>query len=470
MEQSRNILVMKFGGTSVGSIPAMQQVVDIVQKTRQNWPRLVVVTSALSGITDLLLKSAQEAAAGNTALCDKTGFEIIRRHDLLVESLVSDSAHQENIKEQIRHLVAEFNDLCRQIFQAREASPYLLDAVSGLGERMAVRVLAGALESSGVPAEHVEATQLIVTNDQFMNAQPEMKTTQRKTCQVLLPLLEKTYIPVVTGFIAATQDGVSTTLGRGGSDYTAAILAAALAAKETWIWTDVDGVMTADPNLVPDARTIPELTYPEIAEMANLGAKVLHPKTIQPILQEGGVLRVRNTFNPEHPGTLLVNHHGGNGKDHASVKAVTVLRGLKWFKLAGESRKGSNIHHQLMKAAASGYQIPLIMELPYESALCFAASGDCFLPALGRLDKYQRLPEGSVRKQKVASEDADMITVICPGLRTSPGVASRIFSALDRARVTVLASSYGASDFSINLFIGSADTQNAIRSLHALIQ
>ncbi|NPV76282.1 MAG: aspartate kinase [Anaerolineae bacterium] len=469
MQQLRKILVMKFGGTSVGSPAAMKQVLEIIRSTHRDWPQLVVVTSALSGVTDLLLKSAMQAAEGEIHPAEAAAAKIIQRHEALIDNFITDANLRQSVKREIHQLTNEFLNLCQSVRLQSDANRRSLDAIAGFGERFAIRILAGALNAMGMNATGVEATQLIVTDDNFSNAEPDMRATSLKTRQALDPLLRQEVIPVVTGFIAATPDQIPTTLGRGGSDYSAAILAAALKARETWIWTDVDGVMTADPRLVPEARSILQLSYDEVAEMASLGAKVLHPKTIQPIIQAGGTLRVRNTFNPTYPGTLLVQNNSSARGEQAGVKAVTVIRGMKWVKLGGGKERDPDLYYRLLNAAAAEKRIPLIVESPHDAALCFAVPKESFSPTIGTSARRCERNRTSWKKQ-VTSEDADMVTVICPGLRSSPGVAGRVFSALEQARIRVLASSYGASDISMNLFISSTDTQNAMRILHGLIQ
>ncbi len=293
-------LVMKFGGTSVGSIKAMQQVLQIVQDHRASWPRTVVVVSALAGVTNLLLDSANRATRGDLQTCQTAAVKLRSLHYKILDALVANLALREQVKQEIVQLIADFLSLCQAFSVLGETTPRGLDAIASLGERMCVRILAPGLESAGVPACWVEATQLIVTDETFQSAHPDLEMTTRRTRQALLPLLERGQIPVVTGFLAATPAGVTTTLGRGGSDYSAAILGAALSADEVWIWTDVDGVMTADPRIVPDAVTIPELTYHEISELAYYGAKVLHPMTIRPVIEFGHRLaRVQHLQPPE---------------------------------------------------------------------------------------------------------------------------------------------------------------------------
>jgi bifunctional aspartokinase / homoserine dehydrogenase 1 len=463
------LLVMKFGGTSVGSPEAMAQVVRICCDARRDWQRLVVVTSALSGITDLLIHSALKAAHGDLSTFYAALREVNDRHHALTEELVSDLARKNQVHQEVNHLLSDFNNFCQAINILGEASPRALDAVASLGERLSVRVLAGALESAGIPAQFVESTQLVITDDHFQNAAPDMALTARRTRQVLGPVLDAGRVPVVTGFIGATPEGLTTTLGRGGSDYSASIMAVALQAQEIWIWTDVDGVMTADPRLVPEARTIPVLSYREVAEMAHFGAKVLHPKSIQPAIQGGIALRVCNTFNPGHPGTRLVSEREANG--HGTIKAVTAIRGLQLVTLAGTGMLGvPGVAGRIFSAAATtGISVPLIIESTSEQAICFPVpkqrSGDVIAALRAHLrEEFQR---GDIERAD-PSEEVDIITVVCPSLRTTPGVAGKIFGALGEAGINVLGISFGASDVSISLIVAAEDTKAAILQLHRL--
>jgi aspartokinase/homoserine dehydrogenase 1 len=299
-------LVMKFGGTSIGTAHAMSEAVQIVRTARNEWSRVVVVTSAVSGVTNLLLESATRAAVGDISNLSSSEKTLYTSHAAIANVLISEPDKCASVMADIEKLIALFTDLCRAIAMIGEASPRTLDAVASLGERMSVRLLAALIDGNGLTAKALDANELIVTNNHFQNAHPEFGATGRKTREIVLPLLEQGIVPVITGFIGATLEGVITTLGRGGSDYSAGIIGAVLPADEVWIWTDVDGVMTADPRIVPDARTLPEISYSEMAELAYFGAKVLHPKTMRPVVEAGIGLRICNTFNPSHPGTRLV--------------------------------------------------------------------------------------------------------------------------------------------------------------------
>lgn len=464
-----NLLVMKFGGTSIGTPAAMAQAVRICLDAHRTWEHLVVVTSALSGITDHLIASAEQAARGDLSTFNATLSELGERHHAMIAALIREPQQQALVRRDADCLVTDFNNLCQAIHVLGEASPRALDAVAAIGERLSVRVLAGAITSAGLPAEYVESTRLVVTDAHFQNAIPDMAATACASREVLEPLLARGRIPVVTGFIGATPEGLTTTLGRGGSDYSASILAVALDAKEIWIWTDVDGVMTADPRLVHEARTIPVLSYREVAEMAYFGAKVLHPKSIQPAIQNGIALRVCNTFNPTNPGTRLVSEREANG--FGAIKAVAAIRGLQLITLSGTGMLGvPGVAGRIFSAAATtGISVPLIIELTSEQAICFPVPKERSAEVIRALrahltDVFQR---GDIERADISAE-VDIITVISPALRSTAGVAGRIFGALGEAGINVLGISFGASDVSINLIVGAQDTQHALIELHKL--
>jgi bifunctional aspartokinase / homoserine dehydrogenase 1 len=476
-QPGQRTLVMKFGGTSVGNALAMAGAVEIVRQARAGWPRVVVVTSALSGVTNLLLESAAQAASGDARPAQKATPRLRRMHAEIAAAVIGDPSAQEQAGREIDALLASFKDLCKAVAVLGEASPRALDAVAALGERMAVRLLAAALESGGVPARFVEATGLIVTDARFQNAYPDFPATTRKTRQALEPLLAERCVPVVTGFIAATPEGITTTLGRGGSDYSAGILGAALPADEVWIWTDVDGVMTADPRLVPEACTIPEISYREIAELAYYGAKVLHPKTIRPVVEAGIGLRICNTFNPERPGTRLVpDDPERNGKQMDGkkiIKAVTAIRGQKLVTVEGRGMLGvPGVAARTFGAVAStGTSVPLITQASSEQSICFALPADAAGEVLAALNKAfaMELADGDIDRVW-ATEEVAIITVVGAGMIHTPGVAGRIFTALGRCGVNVIAIAQGSSEVSISLVVASEDTEAAVRAVHDLIE
>jgi bifunctional aspartokinase / homoserine dehydrogenase 1 len=470
MSTKNKTLVMKFGGTSVGTVASMRQAVEIVCESCQVWPRLVVVTSALSGITDALINSATRAARGDLAPYFDTARMLATRHHELIDTLVTDLARRNQVHQEVDHLISDFTNLCQAIHVLGEASPRALDAVAGLGERMSVRVLAAAIENSARRAQYVDSTQLVITDDHYQNAAPDMPATIQRTRQVLDPILDTGFIPVVTGFLGATPGGVPTTLGRGGSDYSASILAVALNADEVWIWTDVDGVMTADPRIVPEAHTIPVIAYREVAEMAYFGAKVLHPKSIHPVIEANIELRVCNTFNPSHPGTRLVSERDSNGI--GKIKALAAIRGLQLVTVAGTGMMGvPGIAGRIFSTvAAAGISVPLIIQSTSEQRVCFAVPTESVGEVKRVLQNHFRdeLARGDI-DQVITSDDVGVMTIICPGLHEVPGIAGQIFTTLGEAGVNILGITFGTSEISINLILNAADLDNAVRCLHKLI-
>lgn len=469
-------LVMKFGGTSVGSPEAMAQSVEIVRASRVDWPRLVVVTSALATVTGMLLDSAARAARGDGSAAWGAEARLRELHYAIADLLVEDLARRVQVKQEIDHLVGEFSSLCRAVAVLGEATPRALDAVASLGERLSVRLLTAALEERGVPAQAVEATQLIETDDCFQNAHPDFAATTRKTHQVLDPILDRQRVPVVTGFIAATPGGVVTTLGRGGSDYTAGVLAAVLPAAEVWIWTDVDGVMSADPRLVPQAHSIPLITYREIAELAYFGAKVLHPKTIRPVVDAGIGLRICNTFNPSHPGTRLAPdtpaNNGRRRNGNEVVKAVTAIRGQCLITVEGRGMLGvPGVAARTFAAVAStGTSVPLITQASSEQSICFAVPAESAGQVIEALQRGFALELSNQDIDRIwATPDVSIITVVGVGMIHTPGVAGRIFSALGEQAVNVIAIAQGSSEVSISLVVDENEAEIAVRALHALI-
>jgi aspartate kinase len=467
-------LVMKFGGTSVGSVDALVGATQIIRDAKQDWARVVVVTSAMSGVTDLLLKSASLAAQGQVDSLPAAESTLREKHFAAADALIKDEQRCAEAKAEINTLIQSLVDLCRAIAVLGEASPRAMDAVASLGERMSVRLLAAVVNDAGIKAKAIEASEFIVTNAHFQNAHPDFKVTTEKTRGKLNPLMDEGIIPITTGFIGATPDGVITTLGRGGSDYSAAIIGSVLPADDVWIWTDVDGVMTTDPRIVKDAKTLPEISYGEIAELAYYGAKVLHPKTIRPVVDAGIGLRICNTFNPSHPGTRLKANGKSNGKpvNGQVVKAVTAIRKQRLVTIEGRGMLGvPGVAARAFGAVAStGTSVPLITQASSEQSICFAVPSEVaesVTSALQQTFAYEIDEEDIDRVW--STDDVSIVTVVGAGMRHTPGVAGKVFSQLGNNGVNVLAIAQGSSEVSISLVVDSADTENAVKTLHELI-
>lgn len=472
---SKQTLVMKFGGTSVGSVGALTKATEIIREARDEYPRVVVVTSAMSGVTDLLLKSASLAAQGKVDSLPQAESTLREKHFAAIDALVHNQQRCTAVKSEIDALIFSFVDLCKAITVLGEASQRAMDAVASLGERMSVRLLAAIVQEAGLKAKAIESTGFIITNAHYQNAHPDFRVTAEKTRAVLNPLMDEGIVPITTGFIGSTPDGVITTFGRGGSDYTAAIVGSVLPADDVWIWTDVDGVMTTDPRIAPEAQTLPEISYGEIAELAYYGAKVLHPKTIRPVVEAGIGLRICNTFNPSHPGTRLIANGYSNGNAHKPekvIKAVTAIRKQRLVTIEGRGMLGvPGVAARAFGAVAStGTSVPLITQASSEQSICFAVPSESAPFVLDALEKaFVHEIEDEDIDRVWSTSDVSIVTVVGSGMRHTVGVAGRVFGQLGNNGVNVLAIAQGSSEVSISLVVDHSDTENAVKALHGLI-
>lgn len=474
-----SLAVLKFGGTSIGDARAIRQTAQIVRDATSQWAGLVVVTSAMGTspdprdavkVTDLLLESARSAAAGDGESYQKARRALADKHHAAIEQSIGNADERRRISDEIDHLLSGFEMLCASVRVLGEVTPRALDAIAGLGERMAARILAGAIRSAGVRAEPVDATEFIVTTDRYQSATPLMDQTREKTRARLQPLLESGVVPVVTGFIGATTNGVPTTLGRGGSDYSASILAATLGANEVFNYTDVDGVLTSDPRIVPDARTIEVLTAREMSEMAYFGASVLHPMTITPLIENNIPLRVKNTFNPSHRGTLIV-HRAEAEPGSSIIKAVTAIKNVSMMTVSGAGLKGvpGIAGRTFMAVARTNTSVLMISQASSEQNICFVIPQPASQRVVAELSGEFRSEMGHGEIDPIdAREDASIITAVGMGISETPGVSGRVFSALGAHNINVLAIAQGSSECAISMIVAADRCDEAVRAVHAL--
>lgn len=429
-------------------------------------PNTVAITSAMSGVTNTLIHAARSAAAGHEQPYREARSDLLLKHQLVAGQLIEDGVERAAYGRLIDERLRSFERLCQSILVLGELTARGLDVVSGLGERMAAPLLAAVLRAGGVDAEWVDAGEMIVTDDGFGSATPLMEATSAGINARLRPLLGQGKVPVVTGFVAATANGIPTTLGRGGSDYSAAIVGACLGASEVQIWTDVNGVMTADPRIVPTAVTLPELTYIEASELAYFGAKVLHPKTILPAIEAAIPIRVANTFDPDGPSTLVVPETSNGG----SVKAITVIKHLTLVNVEGRGMIGvPGIAARTFKAVAGvGANVLMISQSSSEQNICFAvpeADAPDVVAALQQELSYE-LSRHFIDQVR-AMHRIVIIAVVGVGMRGTPGIAGRLFSALGEAQINVIAMAQGSSEVNISLVVAEADADDAVRKIHS---
>ena len=460
-------LTMKFGGTSVGNAQAIAQAAAIVLEQAQVWDCIAVVVSAMRGVTDALIEGACTAAAGDgqTYLASVTDLRV--RHTLAVAELLTNVEERTTLLKTLEAYLDEFATFCRSVKVLGEVTPRAMDTISSLGERMNARIVAAYLRQQGVKSEAVDATELIVTDRRFQQAAPLMDLTRARVRERLTPLLEAGVIPIITGFMGATEDGITTTLGRGGSDYSAAILGVALDSDEVWTLTDVDGVLTADPRIVDDARVIPVLSYSEVSELAYFGAKVLHPKTISPVIEQGIPLWVKNTFNPTCPGTRIVREPESTP---GTVKAVTAIKGLSMVTVEGRGMMGvPGIAARTFTAVASqGASVLMISQASSEQSICFVIPSDAVTGVVAAIEEEMALELARRDVDRVSSlDDVVIVTAVGAGVRGTPGVAARLFGALAQKDINIIAIAQGSSECSISLVVAADQATEAVRQIHS---
>lgn len=461
-------ITMKFGGTSVGSADAISNVIKIVKDDVGQGNQVVVIVSAMSGVTDSLLEAVTMAVKH-----DKWGYlslsqKLRDRHEEVINRLIKSIPERETAMSSVNKLVDQLVELCQAIGILGEATGRIKDAVVSFGERLSSLVVAAALKDHGVNAKAYDARQLLITDDTFQNAQPLWEETQGRIHKTLIPALESGITPVITGFIGATPDGVYTTLGRGGSDFSAAIFAANVESDAFIVWTDVDGVMTADPRIDKRARVLPYVSYQEVGELAYYGAKVLHPKTIQPIFNLDIPVWVRNTFNPSFAGTRI----GQEVQPSATViKAVTSIRNVSMLTISGKGMLGvPGLAGRAFQATArAGGNILMISQSSSEQSMCFTVTDDKAQAVKWAVESElaQEISRQHVDGVEVV-QDILIITVVGAGMRGTPGVAGRVFSVMGDHRINVLAIAQGSSECSISFVIKEADMERAVVKLHDL--
>jgi len=460
-------LTMKFGGTSVGSPEAITQATDIVLKYVKEWDHVAVVVSAMSGVTDTLINAARGAENGTEESYQQAVDKLRTRHHETVEALIEDGAERAGLLETVDGYIDEFAALCHSVHILGEITPRAMDTISSMGERINARVVSAVLRQKGIESEAIDATKLIITDDTFQNAVPLMEETQAQIDAHLKPIIEEGITPVITGFMGATKNGLTTTLGRGGSDFSAAIIGACLNSDEVWTWTDVDGVMTADPRIVADARVIPVLSYTEVSELAYFGAKVLHPRTIRPVVERGIPLWVKNTFNPLHPGSEIVREAENTP---GTVKAVTAIRGMSLVTVEGTGMMGiPGIAARTFSAVASqGASVLMIIQASSEQSICFVIPTDHVPRVIQALENELALELARRDIERVwALNGVIIVTAVGAGMRHTPGVAARIFGALAQEDINVIAIAQGSSDCSISLVLNAEDGAAAIHQIHS---
>ncbi|MCS6834545.1 MAG: aspartate kinase [Anaerolineae bacterium] len=462
-------LVMKFGGSAIGTPAALTQVLSIVIHEHQRWDHLVLVASALDGVTDMLLEAAYLAQMSNQRGYRRIAATLRTRHIALVEALPLGQQERVGLLADIDRLLFEMLDVCQSVASSSTdtLSPQATDAIASCGERLSSRVIAGLLRQNNLLGVAIDGMDVIITDDVHGNATPNLPLTHERIQQTLVPMLARHIIPVVTGFIGATRQGKITTMGRGGSDYTASILSTSINANELWIWSDVDGMMTADPREYEDAQMIPLLSYDEVAEMAYFGARILHARMIRPLRERSIPIRVKNVYKPQGVGTLIqpyTDDYAPQMKAVTSVQAVTLSAAR-----AGSITQVLGLVDQVFQATiGSPAEVTLSSQSSSSTLLCFIIP-----PSIGTeiVDTLRSNLEEALRgfSDTVSwrVRPATVISLLGSNIDRLAHLWGGIMQAI--SHYSLLGIAQGPSHCSLSLIVEPQDAEGIIQRVHPLV-
>jgi aspartate kinase len=462
---AKQLIVMKFGGTSVGSPECMQRAADLIAEAAAH-SSVVAVVSAMSKVTDTLLETLQRAEQGDEEGLEARLLALHERHHAACHALLSER-DQATVDSRIDELLYQFGRIARGIAMLGERPPRSIDEAVATGEKLSALLLSELLNQRGVPAEAVSGSEVIVTDDVFGCASPLMDETNVQGPKRLLPLIEAGRIPVVTGFNGATADGRPTTIGRGGSDFSASLIAAAVEANELWIWTDVDGILTGDPRLIPDARVLPEVTFDEAAELAYNGAKVLHPRTLAPVVEKQIPVWIKNSFDPSKPGTRIVPKLAGG----CGVRAITSLPHVTLISIeaVSASMSGAQLMARALEAAArANVEVLLLTRSSFRQNFCMlvrTAEVEELLESL-RAELALELAHDYVHPIRI-DHSVGLLAAVGEGMRGTPGMAGRLFNAMSAREINIIAIAQGSSELTIAVVVKQEALEEAVRAIHA---
>jgi len=448
--------VLKFGGTSVADADALQRLARLVRRAYQS-TRTVVIVSALAGVTDALL-TAVDAAASGTGDPKRPRPELdalIERHQGIATRLARPQGAA-GLGIALARARAEIAELLNAIAREPERRPALRDEIAAYGERLSAALVTAVLGAADLPARYVDARRCLLTDAAHGRATPLFPQTEEHTRAELAPLLDGELIPVLGGYIGATPQGVTTTLGRGGSDYSAALVGAALGAREIQIWTDVNGVLTADPRVVADARTIPALSYAEAAELAYFGAKVLHPRTLQPATDHGIPVRICNSRAPGEPGTLVTAQGVGRV---GTVTAIAHKSGITVLQITSTRMLGAYGFLRGLFEVFERHRTVVDVVTTSEVSVSLTVDDAASLPQI----IAELRPLGLV----AIESDRAIVCVVGEGLRTTPGIAARVFATISDINVSLI--SQGASRVNLTFVVDNARAREVVQRLHAAL-
>ncbi len=456
---------MKFGGTSVATGENIRRVANIVADSVKKDCRVVVVVSALAGVTNKLVEISEQAKKGDEKKIQAFTKELAEKHLVAVSKAIVNKQLQKETEKIVANTISELKKVLTGICYVGELTPKSRDYVLSFGERLSAPIVCSALRDLKFEAQFFTGKDAgIVTDSNFGEADPLMDYTTHRIWQIILPLFEKGVIPVVTGYIAADQDGVVTTLGRGGSDYTATILAVALAADEVWIWTDVDGIMTTDPKIIPSAKKLSLLSYQEAAEMAIFGAKAMHPRALEPVIKKNIPVRIRSVFHPDNDGTLITKEPEIKSTD--VVKAVAMIKDVAMLNVSGGGMVGApgSYAKVLEVLGKNDINVMMVSTAVSEANMSLVVRRSLLGRALSTLE-IAFLGRGLV-SEITAEDDVCVIAAMGANMKGTLGVASRIFTAMAQKGINIRMIAQGSSELNISFVVKEKDGEAAVRAIH----
>ncbi len=458
-------IVMKFGGTSIATGENIRHVADLVVNNAKD-NQVTVVVSALAAVTNKLADMAEQAKKSDEKQIQQLTTDLLQKHLTVITSAITDKKIQKETEQITRKSIEELEKVLTGICYVRELTPKSKDYVLSFGERLSAPIICGAIKDRKVESQWFTGKDAgIVTDSNFGDASPLMNFTAHLLRERLRPLLEKGVIPVVSGYIAANQDGVVTTLGRGGSDYSATILGVALEVDEVWIWTDVEGIMTTDPKIVPKAKMLHQLSYQEAAEMAIFGAKAMHPRALEPVIKEGIPVRIRSVFNPENSGTLITKEP--KAKTSEVVKAVAMIKNVAMLNINGGGMVGApGSYAKVFEVLGrNGINIMMISTAISEANMSLIIRRNLLARAVSTLE-IALLDGKSVVSEVTAEDDVCVIAVMGAHMKGTLGVASKIFETVAKAGINIRMIAQGASELNVSFVVAEKDGEAVVKAIH----
>lgn len=461
-------LIMKFGGTSVGTSAALSQVLSIVLHEHKRWDRLLLIAAALEGVTDMLLESAHLAQISNSRGYRRIAATLRTRHLALVEQLPLGPAERAPLQADIDNLLFEMLDLCQSVanLATDTLSPAIVDEIVSIGERLSARIIASLLRQNDLRGVAIEGTDVVITDDVFGNATPNIELTRAKVEENLLPMMDRKIIPVVSGYIGATTTGQTTTMGRGGSDYTASILSVCVNADEMWIWSDVDGMMSTDPREIESARMIPELSYNEVAELAYFGARILHARMIRPLQERQIPLRIKNVYKPQVSGTII---RDVTLSQPPRIKAVTTIPGISLH--AERSGSLANITQiiddVLFDVTGSRADVMISSQSSSQSIITFVVPTSAGADAVSAIQSM--LEKTLTKKQDTAAwhvQPVTIVTAIGENINRHLGLTAELLQTLEG--IPIIGVTQGPSYCSFSIITSQEYADQALHRIHDL--